>query len=332
MATQLARVAGPAARAVLRGAGLALEDALVQQHASGPRGALTKTDALRAAAAALEGAGGGALARGGVASAASASASGSGSGSASASASASGSGSGSGSAAAAEEPAYVDVPHTNVRRVIARRLWESKAGTPHSYFSADVRLDALAALRRAMREERGAAASVNDFVIRAAALALERVPRANAAWDAGAGAVVPNAAVDVAVAVATDGGLITPIVRGANAKSVYEIQAEVKDLAARARANKLKPEEFQGGSFSISNLGMFGIGAFSAIINPPQACIMAVGGAKRGVAFGPTGVPEGTTSMTVTLSADERVYDAATTGAFLEAFKTCIENPAVLVL
>ena len=152
----MARVAGPAARAVLRGAGLALEDALVQQHASGPRGALTKPDALRAAAAALEGASGGALARGGVASAASAPAS------ASASASVSGSGSGSGSAAAAEEPAYVDVPHTNVRRVIARRLWESKAGTPHSYFSADVRLDALAALRRAMREERGAAASVND--------------------------------------------------------------------------------------------------------------------------------------------------------------------------
>jgi pyruvate dehydrogenase E2 component (dihydrolipoamide acetyltransferase) len=194
------------------------------------------------------------------------------------------------------------VPNSQIRKIIAQRLLESKQTIPHLYLSADVDLDGVAALRESLKAQ-GQRVSVNDCVVKAVALALAEVPAANAYWDAAAEAVVPTGSVDIAIAVATDTGLITPIVRGADAKPLPAIAAEVRELAARARANKLKPEEFQGGSFSVSNLGMYGIDSFSAIINPPQACIMAVGGARR-VARLVDGAPAAATQMTVTLSGE----------------------------
>jgi pyruvate/2-oxoglutarate dehydrogenase complex dihydrolipoamide acyltransferase (E2) component len=164
-----------------------------------------------------------------------------------------------------------------MRRVIASRLTESKAGVPHFYATAECRIDALLALRKRLAAA-GEKASVNDFVIRAAALALRDVPAANVSWDDGAGAARANPGVDVSVAVATEGGLITPIVRAADAKRPPAIGEDVRALAGRAREGRLKPEEFMGGSFTISNLGMFGMDEFSAVINPPQACILAVSG------------------------------------------------------
>jgi pyruvate/2-oxoglutarate dehydrogenase complex dihydrolipoamide acyltransferase (E2) component len=163
-----------------------------------------------------------------------------------------------------------------VRKVIASRLTESKATIPAQYTSIDCRIDALLKIRAVLKEA-GMNVSVNDLVIKAAGKALRAVPEANAQYDRKSDRVVANKAVDVSVAVATDGGLITPIVKDADLLGVQGIADKVKDLAGRARAGKLKPEEFQGGSFTISNLGMFGIDSFVAVINPPQACILAVG-------------------------------------------------------
>lgn len=172
--------------------------------------------------------------------------------------------------------------------------------------------------------------SINDFVIRAAALALKAVPEANAQWDSKSEEIKLIDGVDIAVAVATDAGLITPIVPQANTKTLSQISAEVKELAGRARANKLKPHEFQGGSFSISNLGMYGVDRFSAIINPPQACIMAVGGSVKHVVM-QNGKPVVKTRMTVTLSADNRVYDGEVASRFLEEFCKSIANPVKML-
>lgn len=172
--------------------------------------------------------------------------------------------------------------------------------------------------------------SINDFVIRAAALALKAVPEANAQWDLKSEQVKLVEGIDIAVAVATDAGLITPIVPQANTKTLAQISAEVKELAGRARANKLKPHEFQGGSFSISNLGMYGVDRFSAIINPPQACIMAVGGSVKHVVM-QNGKPVVKTRMTVTLSADNRVYDGEVASRFLEEFCKTIANPVKML-
>lgn len=218
------------------------------------------------------------------------------------------------------------MPNTQVRSIIAKRLLESKLTAPSLYVSADVQLDQLTALRKTLAEQ-GTKVSVNDFVLRAAALALRDTPAANAFWDKGSEAAVQQPSVDVCVAVATDGGLITPIVKAADTKSLMQISAEVKDLASRARANKLKPEEFMGGSFSISNLGMYGLTSFSAIINPPQAAILAVGGAQSQVVLGPGQQPASVSFMTVTLSADHRVFDGELASQLLAAFKGYMENP-----
>eukprot|EP00890_Picochlorum_soloecismus_P005574 jgi/Picsp_1/6017/NSC_03371-R1_pyruvate dehydrogenase component x len=225
-----------------------------------------------------------------------------------------------------EEVDYIDIPTSNIRKIIASRLLESKTTVPHMFVSADIKLDKIAEMRAALLS-RGTKISVNDCVIRAAALALEEVPAANAMWDSQEGRPSHSTAIDISVAVATKNGLFTPIVTDANKKSLIEISKTVKSLAQKAKENKLKPEEFQGGSFSVSNLGMFGVDSFSAIINPPQACIMAVGGARKVAKFMPSGEPGTVTEMTVTLSADSRVYDGQTAADFLHAFKANMEDP-----
>ncbi len=227
------------------------------------------------------------------------------------------------------------VPHSTMRRVIARRLTEAKQQIPHFYLSMDIGLDALLKLRgelNASAPKDGPGAfklSVNDFVIKAAALALRRVPKVNASFTEEG--VVLYDDVDISVAVAIPDGLITPIIRKADQKGLAAISSEMKELSARARAGKLKPEEFQGGGFSISNLGMFGISSFSAIINPPQAAILAVGaGEKRAVVKGDAIVAA--TVMTATLSVDHRVIDGALGAEFLATLKKLIEEPLSLLL
>ncbi|BCX18157.1 MAG: acetyltransferase component of pyruvate dehydrogenase complex [Geminicoccaceae bacterium] len=227
--------------------------------------------------------------------------------------------------------AFDEIPLNNMRKTIARRLAESKATIPHFYLTIDVRLDALLDLRAKLnaRPNVDYKLSVNDFVIKAVALALRKVPDCNASFAGDR--ILRYRDVDVAVAVAIEGGLITPVVRRADQKTLSVISAEMKDLAARARAGKLKPEEFQGGGFTISNLGMYGIREFAAIINPPQACILAVGaGEKRPVVEGDAIVVR--TLMTVTLSTDHRVVDGALGAEFLQAFKALIEDPMGLLV
>lgn len=223
------------------------------------------------------------------------------------------------------------VPHTNMRKTIARRLSESKRTVPHFYLTVDCEIDRLLATRRKFAERGGAGRgiSVNDFVIRAAALALREIPDANASWsDDG---IVRYGSVDVSVAVATDGGLIAPVVRNADRKGLGEISAEMKDLAARARSGGLRPEEYRGGTFSISNLGMFGVREFSAIVNPPQAAILAVGaGEPRPVVR--DGALDVATVMTCTLSCDHRVVDGAVGARLLAAFKGFVEYPSTMLL
>ncbi len=227
------------------------------------------------------------------------------------------------------------VPHTTMRRVIARRLTESKQTIPHFYLSVEVALDALLKLRadlnsRSAKDGPGAfKLSVNDLIIKAAALTLARFPRVNASYTEEG--IVEYEDVDISVAVAIPDGLITPIIRRADQKGLAVISNEMKDLAERAKSGKLKLEEFQGGGFSISNLGMFGISEFSAVINPPQAAILAVGaGEKRPV------VREGAlaiaTMMTCTLSVDHRVIDGVLGAGWLSAFKGIIEDPLSLML
>lgn len=225
-----------------------------------------------------------------------------------------------------EGPEFIDIPTTNMRKVIAKRLLESKTTVPHMYISADIALDKIMAMRKSLAAN-GIKVSVNDCVLRAAALALEQVPSANAFWSEEKGHPVHAGAVDVCVAVATEGGLYTPIVKDANKKSLTQISADVRLLATKARENKLMPEEYQGGSFSVSNLGMFGVDSFSAIINPPQGAIMAVGGGRKVARMDSNGTPVAITEMTVTISADSRVFDGQTAADFLEAFKANMEDP-----
>jgi pyruvate dehydrogenase E2 component (dihydrolipoamide acetyltransferase) len=225
---------------------------------------------------------------------------------------------------------YADLPLNNMRKVIARRLTESKQQVPHFYLNVDCELDALLALRSDVNVRlEGGKLSVNDFIVRACALALIKVPEANVSWmDTH---IRQFQAADISVAVAIDGGLVTPVVRSANLKSMKDISAEVKILAEKARAGKLAPEDYQGGSFTISNLGMYGIKQFSAIINPPQACILAVGaGEKRPIVK--DGVLAVATVMSCTLSADHRAVDGAVGARFLEAFKSLIEDPLRLLV
>ncbi|GAB3131645.1 pyruvate dehydrogenase complex dihydrolipoamide acetyltransferase [Novispirillum itersonii] len=226
---------------------------------------------------------------------------------------------------------YTEHANTGMRKTIARRLAESKQTVPHFYLSVDIELDGLLALRKQLNDRPGAdyKLSVNDFIIKACALALKKVPAANAMWTDEA--ILTFDDVDVSVAVATDAGLITPVIRNADRKGLSTISNEMKGLAKKARDGKLKPEEFQGGGFTISNLGMFGIKTFSAIINPPQSCILAVGAGEERVV-----VRDGAVAirqmMTVTLSVDHRSVDGAVGAEFLSALKPLLEDPIQLML
>ncbi len=232
-------------------------------------------------------------------------------------------------AASALGAAYEAVPHSAMRKTIAKRLSESKQTVPHFYLTVDCRIDELLSLRSQINELTGAKVSVNDLIIRAVALALKKIPDANVSWTDSA--ILRYANADISVAVATPSGLITPIIRQAETKKVEVISEEMKDLAARARAGKLKPEEYQGGGFTISNLGMFGVKEFAAIINPPQGCILAVGaGEPRAVVK--NGALAVATIMTCTLSVDHRAVDGAAGAEFLAAFKELIEKPYGLVV
>lgn len=232
---------------------------------------------------------------------------------------------------------FVRIPNNTMRKVIAKRLLESKQTVPHFYLNIDCRIDNLLRVREEMNKAAPVDAdgkpayklSVNDFVIKASAMALKKVPAANATWNDDA--VLQYNNVDVSVAVAIDGGLITPVVRNAEQKSLSAISTEMKVLASKARAGKLAPEEFQGGGFSISNLGMYGIKQFNAIINPPQACILAVGsGEERPVIV--NGEVKVATIMEITLSSDHRVVDGAVGAEFLQALKGFIEQPLTMLV
>jgi pyruvate dehydrogenase E2 component (dihydrolipoamide acetyltransferase) len=236
-----------------------------------------------------------------------------------------------------EPGSYEEVPLDNMRRIIAARLTEATQTVPHFYLSADVTIERLIEVR----EETNATApqgadrkpafrlSLNDFVIKALALALRRVPAANAVWAHDR--ILRFRQADIGIAVAIDGGLITPVIRKAEAKNVIEISAEMKDLASRARARRLKPHEFQGGASAVSNLGMYGVREFAAIINPPHATILAVGAGERR----PVETSDGfrfVSRMTVTLSCDHRVVDGALGAELLAAFKSLIEHPVGLLI
>lgn len=226
--------------------------------------------------------------------------------------------------------AYEDIPHTTMRRAIARRLTESKQQAPHFYLTIDCQIDALLALRTQINAARPETkVSVNDLIVRAVAVALKRVPAANASWTDNA--IRRWKDVDLSIAVATPAGLITPVLRRADTRSLGELSAELRELAGRARDGRLKPAEYDGGGFSISNLGMYGVRQFAAILNPPQACILAVGaGEPRPV------VREGAlaiaTVMTCTLSVDHRAVDGAVGAEFLAAFKGLIEQPLAMLV
>jgi pyruvate dehydrogenase E2 component (dihydrolipoamide acetyltransferase) len=216
-------------------------------------------------------------------------------------------------------------PNSTVRKIIAKRLTEAKITIPHFYLTVDCQIDRLLDLRRQLNETiEGTKVSVNDFIIKGIAVGLKLVPAANASWAEEGVLIYKN--IDVSVAVATPGGLVTPIIKKADTKSLQHISEEMKELASRARDNKLKPEEFQGGGFTVSNLGMYGVKEFAAIINPPQGCILAVGaGEQRPI------VKDGqlaiATVMTCTLSVDHRVVDGAVGANFLATFKKLIEEP-----
>jgi pyruvate dehydrogenase E2 component (dihydrolipoyllysine-residue acetyltransferase) len=236
-----------------------------------------------------------------------------------------------------EPGSYEVVPHDNMRKIIARRLTEAKLTIPHFYLTLDCTIDKLLAAREeinaaAPKDKEGKPAyklSVNDFVIKALALALQRVPEANVSWTEGG--MLKHKFSDVGVAVAIPGGLITPIVRRAEVKSLSAISNEMKDLAGRARKRRLAPHEYQGGSTSISNLGMFGIKDFAAVINPPHATILAVGaGEQRAIVR--AGKLEVASQMSVTLSTDHRAVDGALGAELLGAFKGLIENPVMMVV
>ena len=227
-----------------------------------------------------------------------------------------------------ERAAGSSVPHTAIRRSIAQRLTQSKQSIPHFYLTVDCDVGAMLALRAALEAQAGFRPSLNDFLVKAVALALKEVPGINASW--GDDAVQRHAGIDVSVAVATPGGLVTPIVRDADAKSLRTIGAEIRALAERARAGPLKAHEIQGGSFTISNLGMYGIREFSAIVNPPQSCILAVGASEQRAVVR-DGALAVATLMTCTLSADHRLVDGVLGAEFLAALRRLVEAPLSLL-
>ncbi|CAN1318844.1 Dihydrolipoyllysine-residue acetyltransferase component 1 of pyruvate dehydrogenase complex, mitochondrial [Linum perenne] len=231
---------------------------------------------------------------------------------------------------------FEDIPNSQIRKVIAKRLLESKQSTPHLYLSTDVILDPLLAFRKELKENHDIKVSVNDIVIKAVAVALKNVPEANAYWNDKKGEIIPSDSVDISIAVATDKGLMTPIIKNADQKSISAISLEVKQLAEKARTGKLAPHEFQGGTFSISNLGMYPVDQFSAIINPPQAGILAVGRGNKVVeaVVGSDGtlVAAVVNKMILTLSADHRVFDGKVGGAFLSALRSNFSDIKRLLL
>ncbi|GCB69277.1 hypothetical protein scyTo_0010530 [Scyliorhinus torazame] len=228
---------------------------------------------------------------------------------------------------------FTEIPASNIRQVIARRLTESKNTIPHSYASIDCNIEEVLKMRKQLAKD-DIRISVNDFIIKAAAVTLQQMPDVNCTWSS-EGPHQLNS-IDIAVAVATERGLMTPIVRDTAAKGIEEISIMVKALAKKAKAGKLRPEEYQGGSFSISNLGMFGISGFSAVINPPQACILAIGQSRQDltVSEDDKGNPRlcQKDMVTVTLSSDGRVVDDELASQFLENFRLNLENPKRLSL
>lgn len=257
-------------------------------------------------------------------------------------------------ASTASSQKYEDIPNSNIRTVIAKRLTESKTKNPHLYVTAECNIDQLLSMRTRLNELQKVKLSVNDFILKAAALTLRDIPQANVMWTNDSIRQLKD--VDVSVAVATDKGLITPIIKNTDKKGLSTIATELKDLAARARTGSLKPQEFQGGSFSVSNLGMFGISHFSAVINPPQAAILAIGAGRQEIQLNnnnnnnnidldslPTSsstTSADTTSsnvkvvnvVDVTLSCDCRAIDEALAGQFLNRFQKYLSTPEMLVL
>jgi pyruvate dehydrogenase E2 component (dihydrolipoamide acetyltransferase) len=235
-----------------------------------------------------------------------------------------------------EKGSFDTIPHDGMRRIIAERLTQSKSTVPHFYLSLDCRLDDLLKARERINASspktgpRAFKLSVNDFVIKALALALQRVPAANASWTSTG--MLRHRHSDVGVAVAIEGGLFTPIIRHAELKTLGEISNEMKDLAERARKRRLAPHEYQGGTTSISNLGMFGIKSFDAVINPPHATILAVGAGEKRPVVSASGQLEVATVMSCTLSCDHRVVDGALGAELLNAFKLLIEDPVRMLV
>ncbi|WP_298256645.1 pyruvate dehydrogenase complex dihydrolipoamide acetyltransferase [uncultured Litoreibacter sp.] len=228
---------------------------------------------------------------------------------------------------------FEELPLDGMRKTIAARLTEAKQSVPHFYLRRDIQLDALLKFRSTLNkqlEPRGIKLSVNDFIIKACALALQQVPEANAVWAGDRTlSLTPS---DVAVAVAIEGGLFTPVLKDAEMKSLSSLSTEMKDLASRARDRKLAPHEYMGGSFAISNLGMFGIDNFDAIINPPHAAILAVGAGAKKPVVGEDGELKVATVMSTTLSVDHRVIDGALGANLLNAIKNNLENPMAMLV
>ncbi|WP_299791985.1 pyruvate dehydrogenase complex dihydrolipoamide acetyltransferase [uncultured Marivita sp.] len=231
-----------------------------------------------------------------------------------------------------EDRAYTEIPLDGMRKTIAARLTEAKQTIPHFYLRRSVTLDPLLAFRSQLNtqlEKRGVKLSVNDFIIKACALALQQVPAANAVWAGDR--ILQLEPSDVAVAVAIEGGLFTPVLKDAHQKSLSALSAEMKDLATRARDRKLAPNEYQGGSFAISNLGMFGIENFDAVINPPHGAILAVGAGMKKPVVAEDGSVTVATVMSMTLSVDHRVIDGALGAELLEAIVDNLENPMAML-
>lgn len=238
------------------------------------------------------------------------------------------------------QPEIEEIKNNSMRKTIAKRLLESKQTIPHFYLTIDLQIDDLLALRKQLNERASSLVkddekpayklSVNDMIVRACALGLRDIPEANASWSDDA--VLRYNNVDLSVAVAIDGGLVTPVVRNADLKTISSLSNELKDLISRARKGSLMPEEYQGGGFTVSNLGMYGVKQFNAIINPPQSCILAVGASEKKVIVKNNGDFSAVTSMQVTLSCDHRVVDGAVGARFLSAFKGYIENPMTMLV
>lgn len=232
-------------------------------------------------------------------------------------------------AAARETGGHTDVPLTGMRKAIARRLTESKTTVPHFYVTADCRVDTLIELRRAVNTDAARKISLNDFVLKAVAGALIEVPEANAIWNGDS--IRRFDVADVAVAVAVEGGLLTPVLRGVDGLTLSAVSTSIAELAQRAHAGKLRQHELEGGSFSVSNLGMYGVAEFSAILNPPQSGILAVGAASTRPVVVDGELTVGT-MMTVSLSVDHRVIDGIIAAQWMSAFVRRIENPMLILL